>query len=170
MVSSTNPKYFEVQSFVTAGIRYDMQANWVLSSDFDPSWDKISLHDYLDCIQLIHTRKLVLFESGEGGESSKPESKRAICDRIRMKRVEDARFLSAICPTPDLLSDLFESTAASLFLDGGMQKWASRWALKRRCEEWFDRSFGDEVKKQLIDGTLQFEVSSAIAVRLGGRE
>lgn len=43
-------------------------------------------------------------------------------------------------------------------------------ALKCRCEEWFDRSFGDEVKKQLIDGTLQFEVSSAIAVRLGGEE
>lgn len=44
-----------------------------------------------------------------------------------------------------------------------------RGALERRCDALFDRLFGGNVEKRLVDGTLQFEATSAIPVGMMGR-
>lgn len=105
-------------------------------------------------MQIIHRKNLVLFESCRGTGKREEADKKAICGHIRPIHIENSDFIYSIRSKPKLLSDLLESTTASLFLDGGMPK----------CEELFDRLFGDDVEKRLVDGTLQFEVISAIPV------
>ena len=113
-------------------------------------------------MQIIHRKNLVLFESCRGTGKREEADKKAICGHIRPIHIENSDFIYSIRSKPKLLSDLLESTTASLFLDGGMPKCGNVEPLMDRCEELFDRLFGDDVEKRLVDGTLQFEVISAI--------
>ena len=90
-----------------------------MSDAFDENWNTILLRDYLECLQIIRSQKLVLFESSKTSAKHEEQEKRAISSRIKPRHVENRGLVHQIQPTPKLLGDLFESTAASLFLDGG---------------------------------------------------
>ena len=96
-----------------------------MSDQFDENWDTIPLRDYLECMQIIHRKNLVLFASCKGTGKREEKDKKVICDRVRTIRKERCATIYSIRTKPKLLSDLLESTTAALFLDGGMQKCGS---------------------------------------------
>ena len=90
---------------------------------FDPNWNKILMHDYLDCLQLIHEKNLVMFPGNKGAGIRGRVESMAINNYIKTLTVLCDNSISRICQPPKILGDVFESTLGALFLECGMEEW-----------------------------------------------
>ena len=90
---------------------------------FNANWNKVLMHDYLDCFQLIHEKNLILFPGNKGSGTRGKVEPRVISDYIETCTVEYDNPISHICQAPKILGDIFESTLGALFLECGMEEW-----------------------------------------------